>query len=149
MYEVTYAPARPLLRGGLGLAAGFLGGAVATVAAGVSGVGGLFLPIIAVAVIAALTTMIEAIVAAVFCWAFYAGFVLGRAGDLAVDDRAQSGLVALLAVAVLSCGIAAVARKFRSPYRIQPNPVTVFAGGVKGVRNGETPEVNGDGYVRP
>jgi hypothetical protein len=116
---------------GLGLAAGFAAGAAVTILELVAGAGGHpvlgLIPLVLVAaVVGALTSVPEAVVAGVFCWAFYAGFVLNRAGELGFDDRSRFGLIALVAVAVLSSGAAALTRRLA--------PVTEFGGRVKGVR---------------
>ena len=77
----------PHLPASLGLALGFLAGAVTTILASMIGAGhdpamGLLLLTGAAAMVGTLTTPIGALASALQCWAFYTGFLLNRQGLL-------------------------------------------------------------------
>jgi hypothetical protein len=95
------------LTGGFGSALGFAAGIVVTtasVAGGAAGHPGLGLVALAVTVagVSAVTTVWGAVATAAWCWAFYAGFILGRAGELAWDERSAQAAVVLGVVALVA-----------------------------------------------
>ncbi|SHG58299.1 hypothetical protein [Streptoalloteichus hindustanus] len=102
--------ALPRLAGGYGSALGFGVGVLTTtaaVAAGAAGAPLLGLTALAVAVFAvsAVTTLPGAVLTAAQCWGLHAGFVLGRAGAIAVDGPAARAAAVLLAAALLGTGL--------------------------------------------
>jgi uncharacterized membrane protein len=62
------------------------------------------------AVIAALATLRAGVASAAFCWAVYAGFVVGRGGELALTGASLRAAVVLVAVTVAAFAAATAAR---------------------------------------
>lgn len=70
----------------------------------------LFVLALTVAAVAAVTTLPAALAAAAFTWGLFAGFLIGRHGDLALTWPSAVGAVVLLAAALVGCGLAALVR---------------------------------------
>jgi hypothetical protein len=52
--------------------------------------------------VSAVTTVWGAVATAAWCWGFYAGFILGRAGELALDERSAQAALVLGVVALVA-----------------------------------------------
>jgi hypothetical protein len=97
---------RPRIPGPVGSAAGFAAGIVATIiASGAGAIGqpgvGLAIVALAVAAVSALTTVAGALATAAQCWLLYAGFIMGRSGNLVLNDSSLevAGLFGIVALA--------------------------------------------------
>lgn len=107
----------PRLPPSLGLALGFVAGAVTTIAAGMIGAGhdhavGLLLLTAAAAMVGTLTTPIGALASALQCWAFYTGFLLNRQGVLTFDHPSRTALAIIVFAGVAPSLLLATARRF-------------------------------------
>jgi hypothetical protein len=89
----------------------------ASVAGGAAGHPALGLVALAVTVagVSAVTTVWGAVATAAWCWGFYAGFILGRAGDLAWDTRSAQAAVVLGVVALVAVRASAVGEELAEP----------------------------------
>ncbi|KAA2252143.1 hypothetical protein F0L68_36965 [Solihabitans fulvus] len=117
----------PRVRAGFGAALGFAAGVVATivsVAVGAAGRPELGLVILAVAVagVSVVTTIVGAALTALQCWAFYASFLVGRAGQLVFDARTERAGALLLVVAVLASAVAAAGTAVWARRRVSATP---------------------------
>jgi hypothetical protein len=107
----------PRLPTGLGLALGFLAGAVTAIVASMIGAGhdpavGLLLLTAAAALVGALTTPIGALASALQCWAFYTGFLLNRQGVLTLDHPSRTALAIIVFAGVVPSLLLTAARRF-------------------------------------
>ena len=89
---------------------GFGAGVVAAIVAAALG-GGLIAPILVVAAVSTVTTFAGAAAAGGQCWLLYASFVLGRAGDLNLDNASLDAAAVLGCTALLATVFSAVARR--------------------------------------
>lgn len=107
----------------LGCAAGFAVTTVASVAglAGHAVLGAVMLGG-TVAVTSAVTTVPAAVGCAVACWALYAGFIVGRAGELAFTRASSTALGVFALVAALGLACRAL---LRGPRQAQERPVVI------------------------
>ncbi|MCP2261973.1 hypothetical protein LX15_005700 [Streptoalloteichus tenebrarius] len=100
----------PRLSGGYGSALGFGVGVLTTTAAVAGGAAGapwlgLVASAVAVLAVSVVTTLPGAALTAAQCWGLHAGFVLGRAGAVALDERAARAAAVFLAAALLGTGL--------------------------------------------
>ena len=105
----------PHLPTSLGLALGFVAGAVTAIVASVIGAGhdpamGLLLLTATAAMVGALTTPIGALASALQCWAFYTGFLLNRQGVLTFDQSSRTALAIIVFAGVVSSLLLAAAK---------------------------------------
>ena len=107
----------PRLPTSLGLALGFLAGALTTIVASMIGAGhdpavGLLLLTAAAAMVGTLTTPIGALASALQCWAFYTGFLLNRQGVLTFDHPSRTALAIIVFAGVVPTLLLTAARRF-------------------------------------
>jgi hypothetical protein len=107
----------PRISAGFGAALGFGAGVFATIVAAVGGatanpVAGLVVIAVAVGCVSAVTTVMGSLLVAGQCWALYAGFLLGRKGDIALSFDSLRALAVLVVVALLVSVIAAASRAY-------------------------------------
>jgi hypothetical protein len=100
----------PRLAGLYGSGLGFGAGIVATIVATMMQ-GGLIAPVLVVAAVSAVTTFAGATAAGGQCWLLYASFVLGRAGDLALDRASLQAAAVLGGTALLATTLGAIVRR--------------------------------------
>lgn len=118
----------PRFDGMIGTAAGFPVAVLTTIVAVVGGdsahpAPGLIEFTVVTAIVAVMTTLPGALATAAFCWACYAGFLLGRHGLLVFDRASADAAVLLAGIAVIGTvgGIAGrlalAMRDTRAPHR--------------------------------
>jgi hypothetical protein len=113
--ENDIARREPPLRGWTGYPVGFVAGiAVTTAAVAAHGSGHPWWTFTAVAgaaaAVAAGATLRAGLATAAFCWALYAGFVLGRHGELALTGESLRAALLLAAIATLAVAVATAVR---------------------------------------
>jgi hypothetical protein len=117
----SHWPAPPV-PGGFGFPLGFtvaIAVTVVAVAAGATGHPDWSVAALAVAVagVAAVTTLAASAGTAVLCWCLQDGFVLGRGGDLVFTAGSARAGVILALTAAAAVGLAALIRAMRAPER--------------------------------
>ncbi|MBA8930922.1 thiol:disulfide interchange protein [Kutzneria viridogrisea] len=127
----------PRYGAGMGAALGFGAGVAGTTIAAVLGAAdhpefGLVLLAVPVALVAACTNVPGAVLAAVQCWGLWAGFLLGRRGEIPMTAESGRALVVLVAVALLA-GVAVSAS--RAAHLVSARPPRGRAAGPSPVRS--------------
>jgi hypothetical protein len=105
----------PRIETGFGGPLGFAAGIATTMVVVAAGAtrhpgAGLVAVVVTVAVVSAVTTCAGAAMTAATCWALYAGFVLGRAGQLVLTESSARALLVLLVTGVVATALGAAAR---------------------------------------
>jgi hypothetical protein len=108
-----------VLPGALGLAVGFVASIAATLISWALGAGsdprvGLALLTVTAIAVGAVTTVPGAVAAGALCWAFYAGFILDRAGTLTLDRGGGQMLLTVVLSAVAASAVAGLVRWARA-----------------------------------
>lgn len=117
----------PHLPPSLGLALGFVAGAVTTILAWMTGAGhdpavGLLLLTAAAAMVGTLTTPIGALASALQCWAFYTGFLLNRLGVLTFNHPSRTALAIIVFAGVVPSLLLTATKWFLQGHDHTPKP---------------------------
>nr|CTQ97857.1 hypothetical protein [Kibdelosporangium sp. MJ126-NF4] len=72
-------------------------------------------PVLAVAVVSAVTTVAGALLAGLHSWLLYASFILGHGGELALSGPSVHAAVVLAGTAVIATAVGAAIRWIQQP----------------------------------